>query len=72
MHEITKIIQELPVKLWLTDEKLYSFSDFYEKLKNFSHSKIKCEDLIITPYYISKGKRLELYEFELIIMMAFN
>lgn len=70
MNEVLRIIHELPVRLWPTGEKIYNFLDFYEKLKKFPHSKIRCEDLILTPYYISKGKRYEFYELELNIRIV--
>ena len=64
MKSLNNIIQTLPCKM-ISNEKYYKLSDLLKKLNAEEGDIVEVEELILTPYYISDGRRLELYEYEL-------
>uniref|UniRef100_A0A0N5B1M7 Colicin_E5 domain-containing protein n=1 Tax=Syphacia muris TaxID=451379 RepID=A0A0N5B1M7_9BILA len=50
------------VNPYIPNEKYYNLNDFLRCLNSLDDETIKAEDYILTPYYIFKGKRMELYE----------
>lgn len=70
MKEIQDIIQSLNATELSNGEILYDFSEFCKVLKEIHDENIEIHDCIITPHYVYKGRRLELYEFELNIRLV--
>lgn len=64
MKTLKSIIQTLPCKT-ISNEKFYKFSDLLKCLNREEGDMVEVEELILTPYYVSDGRYLELYEYEL-------
>lgn len=58
------IIQSLDAQI-VSNEKYYKLKDLLVHLNGLRDLSIEVEDYVLTPYYISVGKRMELYEYEL-------
>lgn len=67
MKRLISIIQALPC-ITISNEKYYKFSDLLKCLSDKECNMVEVEDFILTPYYISGGRRLELYEYELNVL----
>ena len=70
MKDIQDILRSLNVKNVITGETLYSFIEFRRVMEELCDENIQIHDCIITPYYFSKGIRMELYEYELNIRLV--
>lgn len=68
MERIYDIIQRMDAN-FVFNEKYYSFEDLRECLKGLNDKVIETEDFILVPFYISQGKRMELYEYTLKIIV---
>ncbi len=67
MKRLEDIVQSLEAHM-VSNEKYYRFDVLLEQLNCSCNELIEIEDYILTPYYISMGKRMELYEYELKIV----
>ena len=66
MNSFFDIIQELN-KVRISREEYYNLCDLYYRLHNIDVIEIVDDEYRLVPSYIFKGKRMELYEYELLI-----
>lgn len=66
MDSFFDIIQELN-KVRISREGYYNLCDLYYRLHNIDVIEIVDDEYRLVPSYIFKGKRMELYEYELLI-----
>ena len=64
MRNLMDIVHMLDTRV-VSNEKYYKLKDLNNALNAISDRFIEVDDNVITPYYVSAGKRLELYEYEL-------
>lgn len=57
-------------KIKISNGEYYNLQIFYEKLIAINEELKLEDDIIITPYYISEGKVLEIYDYELNIRLV--
>lgn len=68
MKSIYDIIQLLDVNS-MFNERYYRFEDLRRYIDDLSDQLIETEDYILTPFYIFQGKRMELYEYKLRVIV---
>ena len=68
MRRLKDIIQVLETRI-VSNEKYYNLNNLQECLNSLDDEMIEVEDYILIPYYIFMGKRMELYEYELNIVV---
>lgn len=64
MKKLFDIIQMLKSTRLPNDEILYSLEELKKTLDAMQENTLEVEDCVITPYYVCKGRRMELYAFE--------
>ena len=67
MQRIMDILDRIDTKILYNGEKLYNLMGFYKKILELPEKKIISNDCSLMPYYVVENKRMELYEFELVI-----
>lgn len=70
MKNIQDVIKSLNTTKFSNGEELYSFVEFLGVIKNMCEDYVNTDDCIITPYYVSEKRRMELYEYELNIRLV--
>lgn len=64
MSNLMDIVHALDFKV-VSNEQYYKLKDLNNALNASKDRFVEVDDYIIMPYYVSSGKRLELYEYEL-------
>ena len=70
MERLSVILKNCTMYHLANGEQLYSVLELKHKLANCAGIDIIAEDCSLVPFYYSDGKRMEIYEYELIIRVV--